>query len=128
MNELLFSEPAKHYLLSTDLPFETVLVTVSPSEVNVLTRYAAPNQPVETSIIAQTTTIDESQFSVMLKQMNRLTDIETMDEKELIKVFLNRLDNNLSLVEQRREADEEQTSLPVTTLRRSIEDLLSQVE
>jgi len=128
MNELLFSEPAKHYLLSTDLPFETVLVTVSPSEVNVLTRYAAPNQPVETSIIAQTTTIDESQFSVMLKQMNRLTDIETMDEKELIKVFLNRLDNNLSLVEQRREADEEQMSLPVTTLRRSIEDLLSQVE
>jgi len=128
MNELLFSEPAKHYLLSTDLPFETVLVTVSPSEVNVLTRYAAPNQPVETSIIAQTTTIDESQFSVMLKQMNRLTDIETMDEKELIKVFLNRLDNSLSLVEQRREADEEQMSLPVTTLRRSIEDLLSQVE
>lgn len=128
MNELLFSEPAKHYLLSTDLPFETVLVTVSPSEVNVLTRYAAPNQPVETSIIAQTTTIDESQFSVMLKQMNRMADMETMDEKALIKVFLNRLDNNLSLVEQRREADEEQTSLPVTTLRRSIEDLLSQVE
>jgi surfactin synthase thioesterase subunit len=128
MNELLFSEPAKHYLLSTDLPFETVLVTVSPSEVNVLTRYAAPNQPIETSIIAQTTTIDESQFSVMLKQMNRMTDMETMDEKALIKVFLNRLDNNLSLVEQRREADEEQTSLPVTTLRRSIEDLLSQVE
>jgi surfactin synthase thioesterase subunit len=128
MNELLFSEPAKHYLLSTDLPFETVLVTVSPSEVNVLTRYAAPNQPIETSIIAQTTTIDESQFSVMLKQMNRITDMETMDEKALIKVFLNRLDNNLSLVEQRREADEEQMSLPVTTLRRSIEDLLSQVE
>jgi surfactin synthase thioesterase subunit len=128
MNELLFSEPAKHYLLSTDLPFETVLVTVSPSEVNVLTRYAAPNQPIETSIIAQTTTIDESQFSVMLKQMNRMTDMETMDEKALIKVFLNRLDNNLSLVEQRREADEEQMSLPVTTLRRSIEDLLSQVE
>jgi len=128
MNEILFSEPAKHYLVSTDLPNETILVTVSPSEVNVLIRYAAPNHPAETNIIAQSTAIDNSTFTVLLKQINRSMDMENNDEKELAKIFLNRLDSNLSLVQQRITADEDNDSLVLTNLRKGIEDLLSQVQ
>lgn len=127
MNEVLFTEPAKHYLLSTELPNETFLIMVSPSEVNVLIRFAAPNVPTETNIIAQSTTIDASNFTVMLKQINRVSDMENHNEQELTKLFLKRLDNTLSLVQKRRINEEDEASLPVNNLRHGIEDLLKQV-
>ena len=128
MNEVLFSEPAKHYLLSTDIANETILVTVSPSEVNVLIRYAAPDHPAETNIIAQSTVVDETTFTILLKQVNRVIDMEQNDNKELANIFLNRIDENLSLVQQRRTAEEDESSLAVNNLRRGIADLRSQVQ
>lgn len=128
MNEVLFSESAKHYLLSTDITNETILVTVSPSEVNVLIRYAAPDHPVETNIIAQSTVVDESTFTILLKQVNRVIDMEQNDNKELAHIFLNRIDENLSLVQKRRTAEEDGSSIAVNNLRKGIADLRSQVQ
>lgn len=128
MNEVLFSESAKHYLLSTDMTNETILVIVSPSEVNVLIRYAIPNNPPETSIIAQSTVVDETTFTILLKQVNRVVDMEQNDNKELAHIFLSRIDDNLSLVQARRNAEDDESSLAINNLRKGIADLRSQVQ
>ncbi len=129
MQEVLFSEPAKHYLLSSDLPHETVLVTVSPSEVNVMIRYVKPGESVEANIIAQSTTIDGKNFSVLLKQMNRMSDIGEdgeINQEELSKIFLTRLETNLNMVEDRRKNDGGENAPALTFLHKGVVDLLNQ--
>lgn len=129
MQEVLFIEPAKHYLLSSDMPHETILVTVSPSEVNVMIRYVKPGEAVEANIIAQSTTIDGSNFTILLKQLNRASDWDEDGEttpQDLTKFFLERLESNLELVETRRKDDGGAPAPALTFLRKGVVDFLNQ--
>lgn len=129
MQEVLFIEPANHYLLSSDMLHETILVTVSPSEVNVMIRYVKPGESVEANIIAQSTTIDGTNFTVLLKQLNRASDWDDNGEttpQDLTKSFLERLDMNLELVEARRISDGGTTAPALTFLRKGVVDFLNQ--
>lgn len=128
MAEILLTEKAKHYLLAGNSSGETVTVTVSTSEVNVFIRFAAPGQPVESNIIAQATTVDGQNYSILLKQIQHIADTEgVQDGKELAHKFLRRLDECLSLVEDRRIAENESVSQPLFHLRHGLKDLLDQL-
>lgn len=128
MSEILLSEKAKHYLLAGNSSGETATVTVSPSEVNVFIRFAAPNQPVESNIIAQATTVDNQNYSILLKQIQHVADTEgEEDGQKLAHKFLRNLDNYLKLVEERRVDDNESISMPLLHLRHGLKDLLDQL-
>ena len=128
MSEILLTEKAKHYLLSGNSSGETVTVTVSNNEVNVFIRFAAPGQPVESNIIAQVTTVDNQNYSVLLKQIQHVSDtIGLSDDKELAQKFLSNLDGYLKLVEERRVQDADSASPPLFFLRHGLKDLLDQL-
>lgn len=128
MSEILLTEKAKHYLLAGNTYGETVTVTVSNSEVNVFIRFAAPGQPVESNVIAQATTVDGQNYSILLKQVQHVADTEGIsDGKELAQKFLRSLDANLGLVEERRVAEKDSVSQPLFHLRHGLKDLLDQL-
>lgn len=128
MSEILLTEKAKHYLLTGNSSGETATVTVSPSEVNVLIRFAAPGQPVESNVIAQVTTVDKQNYTILLKQVQHVADAEgTSDGKELAQKFITNLDHYLQLVESRRANEHEELSHPLLHLRHGLKDLLDQL-
>lgn len=128
MSEILLSEKAKHYLLAGNSSGETATVTVSPSEVNVFIRFAAPDQPVESNIIAQATTVDGQNYSILLKQIQHVADTEgEEDGQKLARKFLQNLDGYLKLVEERRANDNDNVSAPVLHLRHGLKELLDQL-
>ena len=128
MSEILLTENAKHYLLSGDSSGETVTVTVSTNEVNVIVRFSAPGQPVETHIIAQVTTVDKQNYSILLKQVQSVTEVAgVQDDKELALRFLSKLDGYLGLVETRIHDSSEPDSQPLSHLRNGLKDLLTQL-
>jgi hypothetical protein len=128
MNEILFSEPAKHYLLSTDLPNETMLVTVSPSEVTILLQRSAPEQLPETTFIAGSTLLTETSVTIFLRQKNREEEEEDKDRQELAFLFLSRIENSLALVQQRQTDEDGDQSSVLANFRNNIKSLLSQVQ
>jgi hypothetical protein len=128
MSEILLTEKAKHYLLAGNSSGETVTVTISTSEVNVFIRFAAPGQPVESNIIAQATTVDGQNYSILLKQIQHIADTEgVQDDKALAHKFLRKLDEYLRLVEDRRASENESISQPLFHLRHGLKDLLDQL-
>jgi hypothetical protein len=128
MSEILLTEKARHYLLAGNASGETITVTVSASEVNVFIRFEVPGQPVESNIIAQATTVDHQNYSILLKQIQHISEAEGVsDGKELAHKFLLRLDECLKLVEERRVSDNDSISQPLSHLRHGLKDLLDQL-
>lgn len=126
MSELLFAEKAKHYLLSGKHSGETIIVTVSTSEVIILIRFSAPGKPIEANIIAQAVTVDSQNYEIMLKQVQHFEDHEN-DERDSAVKFLKELGVYLDLVQERRQADNDPLSAPVQFLRNGILELLEQM-
>lgn len=128
MPEMLLTEKAKHYLLSGNSFGETVTVTVSNSEVNVIIRFSAPGQPVESNVIAQSTTVDNENFGILLKQVQHVNDAQGANsDQELAQKFLANLEGYLKLVEERRVSEGAETSRPLLHLRHGVKDLLDQL-
>ena len=128
MSEILLTEKAKHYLLSGNSMGETVTVTVSSSEVNVILRFAVPGQPVESNVIAQVTTVDKQNYSILLKQIQPVAEMQGLaDDKERACKFLSSLDGYLQLVESRISEDNDNPSQPLLNLRHGLKDLLDQL-
>lgn len=128
MSEMLLTEKAKHYLLSGNSAGETVTITVSTSEVNVLIRFSLPGQPIESNVIAQVTTVDKQNYSILLKQVHHVAEAdEELTDEELAQRFVTSLDGYLELVEERRVTDNDSVSAPLLHLRRGLKDLLDQL-
>jgi hypothetical protein len=128
MSEILLTEKAKHYLLAGNSSGETATVTVSPSEVNVIIRFVAPGQAVESNVIAQATTVDKQNYSILLKQIQHVAETEGVEDgKELAQKFILNLDGYLKLVEERRADNNENVSQPLLHLRHGLKDLLDQL-
>lgn len=129
MSEILLTEQAKHYLLSGHSLGETITVTVSPSEVNVIIRFSGPGHPVESNVLAQATTVDGHNYSVLLKQVQHVEEASGItDDKELAKTFISNLSGYIQLVETRRVTDGEPLSQPLHFLNHSLRDLLEQLQ
>jgi len=121
MNEILFSEPAKHYLLSTDSPDQTLLVMVTPSEVHMFSQNAEPNTTTQTTLVAHITVMSEDVFSLVLAQPSQPD--EEKDRKERAAAFLDQLDAGLETVSETHDDD----LTAVQMLRNSLKSLRSNV-
>lgn len=129
MSEILLTEQAKHYLISGSSLGETLTITVSPSEVNVIIRFSGPGQPVESNVLAQVTTVDGQNYSVLLKQVQHVSEASNItDDKDLARNFILNLSSYVQLVEKRREKDGEPLSQPLHFLNHSLRDLLEQLQ
>ena len=127
--EILFTEPAKHYLLSSDHPNETVLVTVSPSEVNVMLKFSAANTPAESALVATATSLSPNDCNIIVKQANRADEFNgEVTHQELAVAFLTRLQSHLATVSEKREAAGEENSFALNTVQQGVVGLLNQAE
>lgn len=129
MAEILLSEKAKHYLISGRASGETLTVTVSPSEINVIFRNITPHGAVETNVMAQISTVDKQNYTILLKSVLPPMDDSIIEDEQAVAVeFLSFLNDALGLVERRRERDGEYTSQPLMNLRNSLSELLDHLQ
>lgn len=128
--EILFVEVGKHYLLSTDDPEDTLLVTVTDTEVNFVRRFNSPNAA-DNIILVQATTVGQEVDGNLMGSILYKT---AMKEKDLQEVFsVESIDRNqceyildvLESVRGRREKDGDQIeTLPMVFLKDKIEEML----
>lgn len=128
--EILFAEVGKHYLLSTDDPEDTLLVTVTTTEINFVRRFNSVNAA-DNIILVQATTVGQEDDGNIIGSILYKTAVK---EKDLQEVFsVEHIDRNqceyildvLETIRDRREKDGDQIETPpMVFLKDKIEEML----
>lgn len=90
-------------------------------------RYSAAGTPPESMLVAMSTAIGTSNFNIMLKQANRAEEFnDSVTPQELAVSFLDRLQTQLNLVQERRVSEGAENSLALNALQQGVIGLLNQ--